>query len=158
MIRVRIPTPATIPMTSTPHTTRMMQIKMMIVMYLINDLTKEEMVLAFLDLLSNKWVINVAMKIKVMAIKTKIKEIIHLVEPSIIISPSLIHPLAIPSPNKRSPISSPKIALEFMKTMKPAKEMKKMIMPMIKLVFCEVVFLDHQLSFLTSTMLTKPPL
>ena len=122
-------------MTSTPQTTRMTQIKTMMVMYLINDLTKEEIVLAFLDLLSNKWVINVAIKMRVIAIKRKIDEIIHFVEPSIKISPSLIHPLAMPSPNKRLPISSPKITLEFIKIMKPTSETRKIIAPAIKLPF-----------------------
>ena len=49
MISVRMPTPATIPMTSTPQTTRITQIKAIIMAYLISDLIKEEKVLAFLD-------------------------------------------------------------------------------------------------------------
>ena len=54
IISVKTPTPAMMPMTSTPHTTKTTQIKTIMTMYLINDLIKEEIVLAFLDLLSNK--------------------------------------------------------------------------------------------------------
>ena len=62
------------------------------------DLTNEETVFALRDLLSNKCVTKVAIKIKVIAMNKKTILTNHLAEPSASTLPKAIQPLATPSP------------------------------------------------------------
>ena len=153
---VKTPTPAIMPITSTPQTTRIAQMTARMTIYLISDLTKDEIVLAFLLFPSNRWVINVATKIIVIAIKTKMREMTHFLEPLIMALPKTTQPLATPSPNKASPVSLPNTLLASIKRRKPTRERAKIVMPIMKLTFWDLVFLCHQLPFLTSTIFIPP--
>ena len=62
------------------------------------DLTSEETVLALRDLLSNKCVMNVAMKMTVIAMKAKIMLTNHFAEPSASTLPKATQPLGTSSP------------------------------------------------------------
>ena len=70
-----------------------------------------------------------------MAMKINIKDIAHFAEPSTRTVPSCAQPLSMPSPKSKSPISSPKTCLALIKMMKPARDIKKMMTPMMKQTF-----------------------